>query len=154
MNNKEKEMMRILDAIALHVAAMEDTQTIKPEDAEFLKNFVTEGLSLLGVDLELRVLAEIAKQHTTTTPEDIQQRMKEAAEIVAKARKNPVIRYRMTFREAVQNRDAVNCGRYVDVFRSNGMKYDDVFKRVQAIDPTVTLAEWETLMDEADNEKE
>lgn len=151
MTDKEKEMIRILDAIALHVAAMEDTQTIKPEDAEFLKKFVDEGLELVGVDLELRALGEIAQQHATTTPEEI----KAAAEEVAKVRRgsgyNP-IRYRMTFREAVQNRDAVNCRRYVDVFRSKGMKYNDIVKRAQTIDPTLTEAKWDMLMDEADNE--
>ena len=57
----------------------------------------------------------------------------------------------MTFKEAVLTRNGPVCCRCVDHFRlQRGMKYREILDLAKHVDPSLTDAEWDTLMDEED----
>jgi hypothetical protein len=47
-------------------------------------------------------------------------------------------------------RNANRLGQLVDTMRAQGLLYMDIVTLAQEVDPTLTLAEWETLMQEAE----
>jgi hypothetical protein len=52
---------------------------------------------------------------------------------------------------ALKARNANRLGQLVDALRAQGVRYLEVVQLAQEVDPTLTLAEWETLMQEADS---
>jgi hypothetical protein len=57
---------------------------------------------------------------------------------------------RDAMKRALLTRNANRLGQLVDTLRTQGANYMDIVTMAQDIDPTLSLSEWETLMQEAD----
>lgn len=56
--------------------------------------------------------------------------------------------------KAIDTNDAKLAGQIADYLRQHGENYDTIVQRVLAVRPNFTAAEWETLLYEADDDKE
>ena len=56
------------------------------------------------------------------------------------------------FKEAVLKKDAKALGACVDYFRMAGLRYREIVAKAKSIDPTLTDAEWDTLMEISEDE--
>jgi hypothetical protein len=57
---------------------------------------------------------------------------------------------RETIGKAIDEGDAATLGRVVDFLRGRGANYADLLALAQRARPTITVGEWETLMEAAD----